>query len=539
LSIGELLRVRSEAVWYILWSALLLISAGNTLSYRPIFSGSLGFLFTVLLVTIAAMQLLQGALSPKETVLARVLLGIFGAEQAMRLASTLELPPLYRGFDFSAYYLAAKVLSATPGRTLYDLPLYADGRMNLNASAPFSSAWQAAVFHYQVPFAAPFIYPPFFALVMKPLAYLSFDSALIAWQILTVLLLGAAVVLSLKLGGIQIGCKLALILGVGLFSFYPFDDGLFRGQVDCLILFLLTAGVWLLTKNQTLLSALSFAVATLLKLTPVLAIPVLIVHRRWKWLAAYAAWMCCLLLLSIDQAGWAVQRQFWRVVLPAISCGAPICQNSSLVAYLEELFLRQVPNAAPVTLPPHACAVSRVVTLTVYALFLVRFYLRRRDGELVRDLGLMILLELAVSPISWWHHYTIALLPFLYLWSTMPRKRARTLLALVLIVGTNIVGYALLLKQNHVVQLILAAIVPGLTLLLVYVTLAPRRGVLGEPDDCVSAQDGQQRIDHDPKAELRMGDVVRQRKNEQRYEEEHSRRPLLFEQCCEAQKPQQ
>jgi hypothetical protein len=486
-------HVHSEAAWYILWSALLLISAGNTVSYRPIFSGTLGFLLSVLLVTVAAMQLLQGVkfLSPKETVLARVLLCMFGVEQGMRLASTLELPSLYRGFDFSAYYLAAKAVSEAPGRTLYDLPLYADGRMNLNASAPFSSAWQTAAFHYHVPFAAPFIYPPFFALVMKPLAYLSFDSAFIAWQILTVLLLGAAVLLSLQLGDIQIDRKLALILGVGLFSYYPFGDGLFRGQVDCLILFLLTASVWLLTKNQTLLSALSFALATLLKLTPVLAIPLLIIHRRWKWLAAYTAWMCCLLILSIYQsgwqAGWAMQRQFWRVVLPAISCGAPIGQNSSLVAYLEELFLRQVPSGAPVTLPLHACAVSRVLAFTVYALLLARFYLRRRDGELVRDLSLMILLELAVSPISWWHHYTIALLPFLYLWSTMPMKRVRTLLALVLVVGTNIVGYFLLLAQNHVAQLILAAIVPGLTLLLVYLTLA-RTKTIAKPSSYSTCQ---------------------------------------------------
>jgi hypothetical protein len=456
----------------------LFISAGNTLARRPIFSGSFGLSFSVLLVTIAGMQLLPGIkfLNRKETVLAAALLGVFSAEQVRQWVTTLALPPLYRGFDFSAYYLAAKVVSRTPRRNLYDLPFYADGRMNLNTSAPLASAWQTAALHYHVPFAAPFIYPPFFAVLMKPLAYLSFDSAYTAWEILSVLLLGGAVMLSLKLGGIRISRKLGLMLGVGLFSYYPFGDGLFRGQIDCLILFLLAAGVWLLAKKRTLLSALSFAAATLLKLTPVMAVPLLIFHRRWKWLAAYAVWMCSLLLISVYQAGWAMHRQFWRVVLPGISCGSPVGQNSSLVAYVQQLFLREVPNGAwaPVSIPPHACAVSRLVAFTVYSLLLGRFYLRRRDGELVRDLVIMILLELAVSPITWWHHNTIALLPFLYLWCTMPEKGDRTLLALFLIVGTNIVGYSLLLTENHIAQLMLAAIVPGLTLMLVYLTLAPR-----------------------------------------------------------------
>jgi hypothetical protein len=432
----------------------------------------------VLLVTIAGIQLLAGVkfLNRKETVLAAALLGVCGAEQLRHWVTTLALPPLYRGFDFSAYYLAAKVVSGPPPRNLYDLPFYADGRMNLNTSAALSSAWHTAALHYHVPFAAPFIYPPFFAVLMKPLAFLSFDSAYTAWEILSVLLLGGAVILSLKLGSIRIGRKLGLMLGVGVFSYYPFSDGLFMGQIDSLILFLLAAGVWLLVKKQTLLSALSFAVATLLKLTPVLAVPLLIFHRRWKWLAAYAAWMCSLLIISVYQAGWAMHRQFWRVVLPGISCGSPIAQNSSLVAYVQQLFLREVPNGpwAPVSIPPHACAVSRLVALTIYSLILVRFYLRRRDRELPRDLVIMILLELVVSPITWWHHNTIALLPFLYLLCTMPGKGDRTLLALFLVVGTNIVGYSLLLTENHIVQLMLAAIVPGLTLMLVYLTLAPR-----------------------------------------------------------------
>jgi hypothetical protein len=80
------------------------------------------------------------------------------------------------------------------------------------------------------------------------------------------------------------------------------------------------------------------------------------------------------------------------------------------------------------------------------------------------------LLSLAISPITWEHHYVIALLPFLYLWSH-GRKTSRDwlLLMTVLVVGTNVTGYGLLLSMHsHAMQLVLAGIVPCLTLALVY-----------------------------------------------------------------------
>jgi alpha-1,2-mannosyltransferase len=478
-------------IWYIVWSTMLLISAANTLLYRP-FSGNLGFAFSLLLAVVAALQLLSGVrfLSRKEAVLAVALLTLFSTEQLKDWITTLELPSLYSGFDFSAYYLAAKVVSERPRQDLYALPLYPDGRINLNASAALSTAWQTAAIRYHIPFAAPFIYPPFFAVLMKPFAYLSFDSAYGAWKTLTASLLCAAVLFSMKAGGIHPGPKLALMLGTGVFSYFPVGDSLFMGQVDCLILFLLAAGVWLLKKNQTSFSALSFAMATLIKLTPVLAVPVLVFHRRYKWLAAYAAWLCALLVFSLYQAGWTAHRRFWQVALPSTSCGAPVCQNSSLVAYVQELFMGYVPNwgKPPRVIPLHACSVSRLVGFSAYALFLGYFYYRRHQGKLIRDLVVVTLLELAVSPISWWHHYTIALLPFLYLWCEARDKGVRTLTILFLLVGTNIVGYSLLLTENHLAQLMLAAIVPGLTLTLVYLALVPVREPGANP---IGSQDHQ------------------------------------------------
>jgi hypothetical protein len=109
----------------------------------------------------------------------------------------------------------------------------------------------------------------------------------------------------------------------------------------------------------------------------------------------------------------------------------------------------------------------------VYCLVLVRFYMRRREGLLTRDLVIMVLLGIVVSPISWWHHYTLGLLPFIYLWCKMPARGNRLLLALFVVVGTNIIGFVGVSVENHVAQLMLAAIVPGLTIALAYRSLAP------------------------------------------------------------------
>jgi hypothetical protein len=423
--------------------------------------------------------MLQGVkfLRQKETALSAVLLVVFCSAQLIQYARTTVTHSEPPGTDFSAYYIAGKLVSKTPAQSFYQLPLFADGRMNLLGAVPMSSPWQTAAVRYHLPVWAPYIYPPFCAVLMQPVAHLSFVSALFVWNMATTFLVIGAVLISLSLGGVRIHDKLALMLGVGLFSYYPLIYSLILGQIGGFILFLLAAGVWLLSRNRIWASALCFALATLIKLTPVLAVPILIIHRRWKWLIAYVAWIISLLIFSVWQAGWTAHQQFFREVLPSISFGAPAYTNSSIIAYVQELFLRYVPGplSPPHTLPLYAGAVSRWVASLVYSLMLVRAYLRRRDGDLVRDLVIMALLGIVVSPVSWIHHYTIALLPFVYLWCKMPDKGSRTLLALFIAVATDIIGIVQFGVTNHLVQLIFATIIPGLMIAVAYRALAPRQ----------------------------------------------------------------
>ncbi len=182
--------------------------------------------------------------------------------------------------------------------------------------------------------------------------------------------------------------------------------------------------------------------------------------------------------LSMCGAGWEANRQFWVDVLPHLGCGAPIVSNTSVVAYVQDWSLGRVSlgRDAPATLPQAACGASRCVALAIYAAGLLLLYARRNDGDCLRDLSIAILLGFLVSPISWWHHYTVALLPFLYL-SNMPRPGARRLLlALFAAVATNLAGFGLMFAGSPAAQLALAGVVPGLLLAVIAATLL-RSGV--------------------------------------------------------------
>jgi hypothetical protein len=60
----------------------------------------------------------------------------------------------------------------------------------------------------------------------------------------------------------------------------------------------------------------------------------------------------------------------------------------------------------------------------------------------------------------------------------MPARGNRLLLALFVAVATNVVGFTGLSVEKHVAQLMLAAIIPGLTIALAYRSLAPGQEAL-------------------------------------------------------------
>ena len=445
----------SKTLWYGVWGAMgtvacasALIAANGPPSAVAI-EGRYGLLLSVLLASVATAQLVRGIsfLSGKETALAAVVLVLFGFAQLgnwVLAGSSARLTT-----DFTAYYESGRVVAERHPERLYSLPIHPDGRAS----------------------ERPFLYPPLFAVVIRPFTSLSYKGAFLGWNCFTVLLIFASCLMSLKLGGMRLSVPLVLMLTVGFFSYYPVLFGLRLGQVGGLILFLWTGCVWCLVRNRIWMSAFCFAFATMIKLTPIVAVPVLVFHRKWKWLVAYGSWLFCLLAFSIWRVGWSAEREFVSKVMPNLSCGVPASQNASLVSYVQELVVGRVSSVdgSALAILPTACIAAKVVTLVVYGALMLRFHGYRGERNLIRQFILVALVSLVVSPISWWHHYTIALLPFLFLWSvTRKPSRDSLLLATVLVVGTNLVGFAVQLASNPAIQLVLAGVVPSLTLATVY-----------------------------------------------------------------------
>ncbi len=111
-------------------------------------------------------------------------------------------------------------------------------------------------------------YPPIFALVFAPLTWLTFVPALMTWRVINLLLLIAAAGLLLRTYRARLRSWLGLALLLLLFSLRPLADTLGYGQVDLLLLLLLTAALQAVARRRDLALGAWIGAAAALKLYP-------------------------------------------------------------------------------------------------------------------------------------------------------------------------------------------------------------------------------------------------------------------------------
>ncbi len=197
------------------------------------------------------------------------------------ILGTLSFPK--RGFDFRAFYTAASL----PLDELYDFETQAVYQRELWKDWP----------EIDNVLPSPFPRPPFYALLLKPLGYLDYVTALHTWLVLLSLASVASVLLVGKLYGGGPGILVLLI------SFYPFSTALRMGQDSPLVLLAALLAIHFLRRGREWLAALCLAFV-FQKFNMVFLLPVaLLLHKKTSFLAKLATVVAGLAALSVALVG--------------------------------------------------------------------------------------------------------------------------------------------------------------------------------------------------------------------------------------------
>ena len=253
----------------------------------------------------------------------------------------------------------------------------------------------------------PYLYPPLLSEALLPMTYLEPWTARLLWHGVIVCALIAAVWLLdrwLRTRGEEVA-------GVFLFvaaSFWPLRESHMMGQVNTVVLLLLT--VWWTKREKSDWAVIALAFAAAIKMSPALLLLVPLVERRYRELARGAICTVTVILLSCAALGKRGFEFFYGVLGGFVPGGQwhglnlpiDIFGNSSIAAVL--MRLGHPPD--PQRLPSKLALIQTIILASMLAAWLVR---QKHIAPAARAAPLLILMVVAPT-FAWEHHLTFALL---------------------------------------------------------------------------------------------------------------------------------
>ncbi len=374
--------------------------------------------------------------------------------------------------DFKVYYTAASLVREHRSLLIYN---GADTGIDpqLRRAEPDSIFAQEAQ-RFGIAPVRMYVYPPILADLLVPLTYLRLSSAIAVWTAINIGVIILTLWLCLRLlQPRQLVWAIAAVTA-GTLTFLPVLDCLVWGQISVVLLGLWTLGVFCYAQKWTVVSALALALATALKLTPLLVVVPILLWKDWRWLRAYAVGLAGILLSVWAVNGTACIRDCITRVIPSMSNGNPYSGNKSLLASLQLLYeaskrvdVHQLNlNSYMVPVPHTVVLLGKILSVLCVAIMVVLLWRERASQSTYTKmviLSLMPLLSTLISPVSWKHAYAVALLPYIVLWAeALAIQVSPAYLALLALCSVEINWFGISYAFRHLLK--------GTTLGLVFVT---------------------------------------------------------------------
>ncbi len=332
-----------------------------------------------------------------------------------------------------------------------------------------------------------YIYPPILADFVLPFAFVSASTAGALWDLLNVAVILLTALLMARELNLRWNSLAGLGVLLGLLALFGTGMCLIWGQVTVLLLLLWMAGIHFYRRGWYAASASVLAVATAIKLTPLLVVVPFFIWREWKWLRAYAAVLAlCFLAMAVVNTPASLTDYFFHVMPSMAGGGVPNFENKSIPAAMQLLYVALHGGAmesVTMAIPKYVVTIGKACSLALVAfamlcVYRVGFAMRSLDRRMT--LALFALLSAAIAPISWKHAYVVAFLPLGFFWAEAFRERVSgaqlTVLALCSIELGSFLFDSVAVKATHGVVLgLLSFLAPGAGVLLVFYGLLRMR----------------------------------------------------------------
>lgn len=327
---------------------------------------------------------------------------------AVRLAIFAVDIATRRSDGFGAYYTASRLLH--------------DG-------APVSRFYDDDWFGARVQDEAPgvrdifFVNPPTAALLLLPLARLSYEHARMIWTALNLVMLIVAAGWMAREA--RLGRALAPAFLCLVFVNQPVWANFNQGQAYVFLLLVLVAAWWGYRRHRPAALGVALGVALVLKTAGVLLVPMLLVQRRWRAVAWTAGTAAAIVLVSLPWMGIASWHAYLERLLALSSTPSlAVTAYQTLPGLFRHLTTPDaIWNPGPLIAAPGLGRALGLLAFIVPAGAAIYAAIATRCADLAFAAALIA--TLVVSPLSLDYHYPMLLLPTAILLTWVAREGDR------------------------------------------------------------------------------------------------------------------
>lgn len=253
--------------------------------------------------------------------------------------------------------------------------------------------------------------PPFYGMLFVP--FVQQDGLMILFwhRIINMTILMLTMLILLR----ELKIALFSAMGAGIllvFNTRAIADTVAYGQIDILLLLLLTLALFLARRGCDGWAGAAIALATLFKLYPALLLAFFLVKRQWRAFIGFGIAMLVCNGIALAVMGWEMHRIYLFEVIPAIGGGTAWVENQTLNGFVSRIFASSVtatiyhhPTVSLITYIGFGVGVGGAMLLSLWRA-------ERTSIRYALQFSLYILLLVLVVPAAWIHYQTILILPW-------------------------------------------------------------------------------------------------------------------------------